>query len=74
MTRTPNPTLNADSADTADQRPITIAAWLAVDLLRVLNELRFGQHGRLPAALRDDLDYHTGLLRLRIHRTTDPHH
>lgn len=56
----------------ADERPITLAAWLAADLLRVLNELRYGQHGRLPTALREDLDYHAGLLHIRIHRVT--HH
>jgi hypothetical protein len=56
----------------ADERPITITAWLAADLLRVLNELRFGQHGPVPTALRGDLDYHAGLLQVRIHRIT--HH
>ena len=58
--------------------PITVAAWLAADLLRVLNELRFGQDARLPTALREDLDYHAGLLQVRIHRATHrtprPHH
>ena len=52
----------------ADERPITITAWLATDLLRVLNELRSGRHTRLPTALREDLDYHAGLLHVRIHR------
>lgn len=57
----------------ADQRPITLAVWLATDLLRVLDQLRFDQHGRLPSAVRDDLDYHAGLLHLRIHRALRTH-
>jgi len=67
MTPAPTP------ANTADQQPNTIKARQAVDLLRILNELRFGRHGRLPAALRDDLDYHAGLLQVRIHRASRPH-
>jgi hypothetical protein len=51
-----------------DERPITLTAWLAADLLRVLDELRYGRHGRLPDAIRQDLDYHAGLLHVRIHR------
>jgi hypothetical protein len=57
----------------SDERPITMQAWLATDLLRVLDDLRFGWHGRLPAAVRDDLDYHAGLLRVRLGRTFRPH-
>lgn len=57
------------------ERFITMKAWLAVDLLRLLNQLRAEVPAWLgaevPAAvrdeIRDDLDYHAGLLRVRLH-------
>jgi hypothetical protein len=47
--------------------------WLATDLLRVLNDLRFSRHGHLPDPVRYDLDYHAGLLSLCLERTPREH-
>jgi hypothetical protein len=63
------PTAGAASTD-RDEQPIAMAAWLAADLLRLLEQLR-GAHG--GTAIRDDLDYHAGLLRIRLRHTIRPH-
>jgi hypothetical protein len=55
-----------------DEHPIAMAAWLAADLLRLLEQLRTS-HGTQPGtAIRDDLDYHAGLLRTRLRHITPP--
>jgi hypothetical protein len=56
------------------EQVIAIRAWLVVDLLRLLDYLRTAQPSWVDAAvrddIRDDLDYHAGLLRHRLHRNT----
>jgi hypothetical protein len=66
------PTAGAGSTD-RDEQPIAMAAWLAADLLRLLEQLRGAQPAALRTAIRDDLDYHAGLLRIRLRHTTRPH-
>lgn len=62
------PTTGAGSTD-PDEHPIAMAAWLAADLLRLLEQLRAAHGG---TAIRDDLDYHVGLLRTRLRHIPQP--
>jgi hypothetical protein len=56
-----------------DEQFIAMRAWLLADLLRLLDHLRTTQSAALGAAIRDDLDYHAGLLRLRLRHTAQRH-
>lgn len=57
----------------ADEQFIAIRAWLLADLLRLLDHLRTEVPAALGIAIRDDLDYHAGLLRVRLHHAARPH-
>jgi hypothetical protein len=72
-TPTTPPTSDVSSTD-PDEHPITMAAWLAADLLRLLEQLRGGPSAPSGTTVRDDLDYHAGLLRTRLRHTTRPQH
>jgi hypothetical protein len=80
---------NADPDQPPGEQFIAMRAWLAADLLRLLDSLldhlRTDQPSWPATAIqedirsdiRDDLNYHAGLLRVRLHRhrhhTAQPH-
>lgn len=57
----------------ADEQFIAMRAWLLADLLRLLDHLRTEVPATLATAIRDDLDYHAGLLRVRLRHAAPPH-
>jgi hypothetical protein len=69
--------MTSSEGDDPGERFIIMKAWLAVDLLRLLNQLRAEVPAWLGTAvrdeIRDDLDYHAGLLRVRLHHDRRRH-
>lgn len=64
----------AGSDDDRDNAPVTLPAWIAADLLRVLHHSRDATCEQHPcfSPLATDLDYHAGLLVRRLQALNYP--